>query len=62
MILRFLVCLFLLSIVSCNLPPMSNEKDVMEYLSKVEAGTESLNPSLIQKVSSELEHLIWVVC
>lgn len=41
---------------------MSNEKDVMEYLSKVEAGTESLNPSLIQKVSSELEHLIWVVC
>ena len=62
MTIRFLVCLLLLSIVSCDLPPMNNEKDVLEYLSRVEAGTDTLDPTLIQKVSIVSFRLIWIVC
>ena len=62
MTLRFLICFVLFSIVLCDLPPMNNEKDVMEYLSKVEAGTETLDPLLIQKVRIESYHLIGIVC
>lgn len=34
----------------------------MEYLSKVEAGTETFDPLLIQKVRIESYHLIGIVC
>ena len=58
----FIVCLLLFSIVSCDLPLMSNEKDALEYLSRVEAGTDSFDSSLIQKVTTESSCFMWLVC
>lgn len=52
----FIVFAILFSIVLCDLPEIQTENELLNYLTKVEEGTETLEPSWIQKVE------YWIEC
>lgn len=57
----FIVFAILFSIVLCDLPEIQTENELLNYLTKVEEGTETLEPSWIQKVEYWIEYNVYSV-